>query len=60
MNSKEFQALADRCRELARVAVRNDIREQLLQWIHDFEVEAEAAERAERLIGGRKSRIGPP
>ena len=54
MNSKGFRALAERCRELARVAVRDDLQEQLRHWVHDFEAEAEAAERNERPFGERK------
>jgi len=57
MNSKGFRALAKRCRELARVAARDDVREQLRRWVHDFEAEAEAAERAERPLDRRKSQI---
>jgi len=44
MNAREFWAMADRCRELQRVAVRDDIREQLRQWAEDFEAEAETIE----------------
>ena len=46
MNAREFRAMADRCRELQRVAARDDIREQLRQWASDFEAEAEAVEKA--------------
>jgi hypothetical protein len=45
MDSAGFRALADRCRELARIAVRDDTRRQLRQWADDFEVEAEARAR---------------
>jgi hypothetical protein len=48
MNAQGFRALADRCRDMARVAERDDIRQQLRQWIDDFEAEAEVAEGAER------------
>lgn len=44
MDAAGFRALADRCRELTRVAVRDDVRRQLRQWSEDFEAEAEAAE----------------
>jgi hypothetical protein len=37
--------MADRCRELQRVAVRDEIREQLRQWASDFDAEAEAVEK---------------
>ena len=43
MDAKRFKALAARCRALARVAVRDDVREQLRLWVHDFKTEAEAA-----------------
>ena len=49
MDAQQFRALANRCGELARVAERDDIREQLRQWAIDFEAEAEAAEKAEQL-----------
>ena len=45
MDARGFRALADRCKELARGAARDDIRQQLRQWAEDFEGEAEAAER---------------
>jgi hypothetical protein len=44
MNAREFRAMADRCRELHRIAVRDEVREQLRQWAEDFEAEAEAIE----------------
>ena len=54
---REFRALADRCRELQRVAVRDDIREQLRQWAFDFDAEAEAVETARDYRGaGQLSR----
>jgi hypothetical protein len=46
MNAREFRAIAERCRELERVAVRDDIREQLRQWAEDFEAEAETVQEA--------------
>jgi hypothetical protein len=46
LNAREFRALAQRCRELQRVAVRDDIREQLRQWAIDFDAEAETVEKA--------------
>jgi hypothetical protein len=45
MTAKTLRARADRCRELLRVAVRDDIREQLRQWADDFDDEADALER---------------
>jgi len=44
MNAREFRAMADRCRELHRIAVRDEVREQLRRWAEDFEAEAEAIE----------------
>jgi hypothetical protein len=38
--------MAERCRELQRVAVRDDVREQLSQWAEDFETEAETVDKA--------------
>jgi len=46
MNAREFRALADRCRELERIAVRDEVRQQLRQWVEDFEAEAKAVENA--------------
>jgi hypothetical protein len=55
MDANGFRALADRCRELelARVAVKDDIRRQLREWIGECEAEAEVAEKAERPRAGR-------
>ena len=49
MDSEDFRALAQRCRDLLRIATRSEVKEQLRQWIDDFENEAEAME-------GRRSR----
>ena len=53
MDANGFRALANRCRELARVAVRDDLRCQFREWIGDFEAEAEIADKAERRRAGR-------
>ena len=45
MNARQFRAMADQCRELQRVTVREDIREQLRQWELDFEAEAKAVDK---------------
>lgn len=50
MDSRDFRALADRCREMARVAARDDLRQQLREWSDDFEAEAEAAEEMESAL----------
>ena len=47
MNAQKLHALADRCRKLVCVAVRDDVREQLRQWVLDVEAEADAADKAE-------------
>ena len=45
MDAQKLRAMAVRCRELEKVAVREEIREQLHQWAEDFEAEAEAIEK---------------
>jgi hypothetical protein len=59
MDAHGFRALADRCKTLARIAVRDDIREQLRQWVHDFEAEAEAADSRERSRGAALGHTAP-
>jgi hypothetical protein len=54
MDAAGFRALADRCRELTRVAVRDDIRRQLRQWSEDFDAEADAAEKTQRFRRARE------
>ena len=44
MNAREFRALAERYREL--LAARDDVREQLRQWVEDFEDEVVSIEKA--------------
>jgi hypothetical protein len=44
MDAQDFRGLAQRCRELLRIAVRPVVKEQLRQWVDDFEDEAEAIE----------------
>jgi hypothetical protein len=46
VDAQDFRAMARRCNELLRIAVRDDVREQLQQWADDFEAEAEALEKA--------------
>ena len=43
VNAQASRALAQRCRDLLHVAVRSDVKEQLRQWVDDFD-EAEAME----------------
>jgi hypothetical protein len=51
MDAQGFRALAQRCRELSRIAARSEIREQLREWVDDFEAEAEAVEGRHPLDG---------
>ena len=44
MNAQDSRALAQRCRDLLRIAVRSELKEQLRQWVVDFEDEADAME----------------
>jgi hypothetical protein len=37
--------MADRCRELHRIAIRDEVREQLRQWAIDLDAEADALEK---------------
>ena len=46
MDELDFRAKADRCRELMRIAGRDEVREQLRQWAEDFDAEADALEDA--------------
>ena len=44
MDEHDFRAMAERCRELQRIALRDDVRQQLRQWAEDFDAEADALE----------------
>ena len=55
MDAGRLRALASRCRDLARVAIRDDIRRQLREWTDEFEAEAKAKERATALSRDRKA-----
>jgi hypothetical protein len=44
VDAQDFRALAQRCRDLLQVAVRPEVKEQLREWVVDFENEAEALE----------------
>jgi hypothetical protein len=37
VNAQDSRALAQRCRDLLRVAVRSEVKEQLRQWVDDFD-----------------------
>jgi hypothetical protein len=57
VNAREFRAIGERCRDLQRVAARDDIREQLRQWAEDFDDEAEAIEKVtDRSASARSTR----
>ncbi len=47
MDAQQYRSMAQRCRELLRVAQRDEVRAQLRQWEQDFEAEAEALEEAD-------------
>jgi hypothetical protein len=42
LRERHSRALAQRCRDLLRIAVRSEVKEQLRQWVDDFEDEAAA------------------
>ncbi len=46
MDAATLRARADRCRELGRVAVDEEMQAQFRQWAAEFDEEAEAAEAA--------------
>ena len=46
----DMRAKAQRCRDLQRIAIRQEIKDQLRQWAEEFEEEAEALE-------GRRRRL---
>ena len=45
MDARTLRAMAQRCRELLRIAAKPEIRDQLRQWLDDFEAEARERER---------------
>ena len=47
MDAQNLRALAQRCRELNRIAVDPEVKAQLLEWMEVFEIEATEAEAAE-------------
>jgi hypothetical protein len=44
VDAQDLRAKAQRCRELLRIAARDEVRAQLRQWAEDFDAEAEAIE----------------
>ena len=51
--AEDFRDKAQRCRELLRLAVRDDLRVQLCEWAHDFDAEAEMIEKRDHAIEPR-------
>ena len=54
MDAQDLRALAQRCRELLRVASAPEVKTQLRDWVEDFEAEAEAIERGRPRYGIRE------
>ena len=54
MDAQDLRALAQRCRELLRVASAPEVKTQLRDWVEDFEAEAEAIERGRPCYGIRE------
>jgi hypothetical protein len=59
MDAQEFRAQAQRCRDLSLIAARLEVREQLREWVDDFEAEAEAAEGRHPQMHDDRSDEGP-
>jgi len=53
MDAENLRAKAQRCRDLQRIAVRQEVRDQLREWADDFEVEAEVIDRRALARSGR-------
>jgi hypothetical protein len=47
----DMRTRAQRCRELLRIAVRPEVKEQLREWAEDFEEEAAALEGSRHRVG---------
>jgi hypothetical protein len=58
VDAQDFRAMAQRCRDLLRIAVRPEVKEQLHEWVEDFEAEAKALEgkRSRRTADAETSR----
>jgi hypothetical protein len=54
MDAQDFREMVQRCHELIRVAVREEVRDQLRVWAEDFESEAEAIENSLKSQGSRE------
>jgi hypothetical protein len=44
MDAQDFRAKAQRCRELLKISVTQEVRDQLCVWAEEFDAEAEAIE----------------
>lgn len=51
MKIKRLRKIAERCRDLLRVARRPDVREQLREWVKEAESEADRRRRTRRRTG---------
>jgi hypothetical protein len=51
LDPDDMRTRAQRCRELLRVAVRPEVKEQLREWADDFEEEAAALEGSRQRVG---------
>lgn len=51
--AEELRDKAQRCRDLMRVAARDDIRDQLREWADDFDAEARIMEKRGARVGSR-------
>ena len=56
MDVEALRTIADRCRALARVAVKDEIRTQLRQWAEEFDDAADEKARDGRLIRSAAAR----
>lgn len=45
MDAEDLREKAQRCRDLLRIADRQEVRDQLRQWAEDFDDEADAMEK---------------
>jgi hypothetical protein len=51
LDPDDMRTRAQRCRELLRIAVRPEVKEQLREWAEDFEEEAAALEGSRQRVG---------
>jgi hypothetical protein len=58
MDAATVRARAQRCRDLLRVAVSDEVRAQLRHWAEEFDAEAEAIEKSQTLSSSLTSANG--